>query len=269
MTREQKLLALWCVGAVIALAAVAFLFSSRGSELDATRAKAAALHEDYRALYPDQGVAAEETLTVIKRMRDHQELARTEAERQLVGALPDEYQRSDVTEASSRMRADLSALKQRAERLKIALPAQLPFETSGFDQAKVSLQLAQLYLYKQVLELCMDAGVSRVSGVRDGRSHRDLTGVYAVLTCEFVLEGNYESLSQLLLALRAKHAAGLGVREVKLSQATQSGQCTLVASLLTANQPQWELAPEGAPAGKSPAGGTPAQPGRRSRLGGG
>ena len=254
MTHEQKLLAIWCAGALITLVVAGYLIASRGDDLEAARVKGAALHEDYRKLYPDQGVAAADALAAIKRLRDHQEQARAEGERQLVGALPDEYQRSDVTEASSRMRADLSALKQRGERLKIALPAQLPFETSGFDQTKVSLQLAQLYLYKQVLDLCMDAGVTRVTGVRDGRSHRDASGVYAVLTCEFVLEGNFESLSQLIVALRAKHPAGLGVRDCKLSQAAQTGQCTLMASLLTANNPQWQLGVEGTPAIKSGAG---------------
>lgn len=268
MTHQQKLLAIWCGAALIALAVVGYLFSSRAGDLEATRTKATALHADYLTLYPEQGVGADEALAGLKRLRDHQEQARADAERQLVGALPEDYQRSDVTEASSRMRADLGALKQRGERQKIPLPTGLPFENSGFDQNKVSLQLAQLHLYKQVLDLCMDAGVARVSSVREGKNHRDPTGVYAVLTCEFAVEGNYEALSQLLLALRGKHALGLGVRELKLGQVGQAMQCTLVASLLTANNPQWQLTVENATPVK-PGAATPTQPGRRSRLGGG
>ena len=269
MTRDHKLLAIWCAAAVIALAVAGYLLSVRGGDLAAARDKGAALHQDYLALYPDQGTPAADVLASMQRLRDHQDKARTEAEGQLIGTLPDEYQRSDVTEASSRMRDDLSALKQRGERLKIALPAQLPFESSGFDQAKVSLQLAQLYLYKQVLDLGMDAGVTKVSSVKEGKSHRDASGIYAVLTCEFAFEGNYEALSQLLVALRAKHAAGMGVRDVKLSQGAQSGQGAITVSLLTANNPQWQLALEGVAPAKTGAGATPNQSGRRSRLGGG
>jgi len=267
MTRDQKLLIIWCTAAAIVLGVVATLFSSRGSELDAARTKATGLHREYLTLYPDAGVPASESLAVGERLRDHQEQARTDAERDLVGVLPEDYQRSDVTEASSRMRADLGALKQRAERQKIALPASLPFESSGFDQTKVSLQLAQLYLYKQVLDLCMDAGITRVSTVKEGKCHRDASGVYAVLTCEFAIDGNFEALSQVINGLRAKHAIGLGVRDLKLSQGAQSGQCSLTASLLTANNPQWKLEAEGAPAKAAGVPGTP--PRRRSALSGG
>lgn len=266
MTREQKLLALWCAGAAIALIVAGAVFASRGGDLAEARTKAASLHADYRRLYPDQGTTAEEARAALEQLGRRQKEALDDAERELVGTLPEEYQRSDVTEASSRMRADLGALKQRAERQKIALPGTLPFESTGFDQAKVSLQLAQLYLYRQVLDLCMDAGVTRIGAVRPARSHRDASGVYAILTCEFAVEGNYESLSQLLVALRAKHGAGLGVRELKLGQqAAQAMQCTLVASLLTANNPQWQLGPEDAPAPKA----ATTRPQLRTRLGGG
>ena len=268
MTHAQKLLAIWCAAALITLAVVGYLFSSRADDLETVRTRAAALHADYLALYPEQGVGAGEALAGIKRLREHQEQARADAERQLVGTLPEDYQRSDVTEASSRMRADLGALKQRSERQKIPLPAGLPFENSGFDQSKVSLQLAQLHLYKQVLDVCMDAGVARVSSVREGKSHRDPSGVYAVLTCEFAVEGNFEALSQLLLALRGMHGLGLGVRELKLGQVGQAMQCTLVASLLTANNPQWQLTLENT-APVKPGVVPPTQPVRRSRLGGG
>ena len=269
MTHDQKLLAIWCAGAGVVLLVIGLLFASRDAELDATRAKADALHADYLQLYPEQGTTAEEALAGLKRLRDHQEQARASAERDLLGMLPEEYQRGDVTEASSRLRADLGALKQRAERQKIVLPKVLPFESTGFDQAKVSLQLAQLYLYRQVLDLCMDASVASIDTVtvREGRGHRDPSGVYAVLTCEFAIAGNYESVSQLLIALRAKHGAGLGVRELKLSQqAAQTMQCTLVASLLTANNPQWQLGAENAPAAAKTGAAAPA---RRTRQGGG
>jgi hypothetical protein len=267
MTRDLKLLAIWCGASALALAILAILFSSRAAELEAARTKATQLHADYAALYPEAGVGADEALVTVKRLRDHQEQARGDAERALIGELPDEYQRSDVTEASSRLRADLGALKQRAERQKTALPGSLPFE-GGFDPERVSLQLAQLYLYKQVLELCMDSGIGRIGSVKEGRSYRDPTGLYAVVTCEFALDANFDAVSQLLAALRARHESGLGLRDLKLSLGAQGGACALVASLLTANNPQWKLSPDGTVAPK-PESGTAAPATRRSRTGGG
>lgn len=272
MTRDQQQLAIWCGGGVALLIIAGLVFGMRAGTLGESRAKADGLYEDYRKLYPDQGTPADEALKAAQLLRDHQGQARKEAESRLVATLPADYQRSGVNDAAAKLGSDVTALKQRAERQKITLPTALPYE-SGLDQdpAKSSLQLANLYLYKQVLDTCMDAGVTKVVSVKDGKSHRDASGLYAVVTCEIAVEGSYEALAALLDSLRAKHEAGIGVRELRLSQGQQACSAAITTSLLTINNPAWQLAAEaGSPAKRPAATATaPAEQPKRSRLGGG
>lgn len=267
MTRDHRQAAIWGGAAALLLIIAGVLFSSRAGTLAEATAKADALYADYRRLYPEQGMPADEALASVRLLRDHQAQARSEAEKQLVATLPSEYQRSGVSDAASTLGRDVNALKQRAERQRITLPSALPYIT-GLDQdpAKSSLQLANLYLYRQVLDLCMDAGVTTVKAVKEGKSHRDLSGLYAVVTCELTVEGSYEALTALLDNLRAKHDSGIGIRELRLAQAESSCTATLVTSLLTLNNPAWQLAPAGE-SERRPAAGEP--PPRRTRLGGG
>lgn len=276
MTRDQQQLAIWCGAAVVALAVCGWILSSRSVGLEESRAKADALYTDYRKLYPDQGTPADEALREVTRLRDHQAQARKDAETGLVAVLPADYQRSGVNDASSKLGSDVTALKQRAERQRIALPAKLPYEAGlETDPARASLQLANLYLYRQVLDACMDVGVAKINDVKEGKGYRDMSGLYAVITCDVTIEGSYDALTGLLDHLRSKHASGIGVRELRLTHGQQICTATVGASLLTVNNPAWQLpaiAPtvprKGSATNVPTATPTETQP-RRSRLGGG
>jgi len=272
MTRDQQQLAIWCGGAAALLIVAGVVFSMRATTLDESRAKADALYTDYRSLYPDQGTPADEAMKLVQLQKDHQAQARKDAESRLVATLPLEYQRSGVTDAAAKLSSDVTSLKQRAERQKIVLPSALPYEI-GLDQepGKSSQQLATLFLYKQVLDTCMDSGVTKVTSVKEGKGYRDDSGLYAVLTCDIAVEGTYEALSTLLDNLRTKHDVGIGIRDLHFAQGTQQCTIAMTTSLITVNNPAWQLAPQGGPPRRPPTGTAtpPAEPVKRPRLGGG
>ena len=272
MTRDQQQLAIWCGAAAVLLIVAGVVFSTRGTGLEESRTKADALYGDYRKLYPDQGIPADEAMKLVQLQKDHQAQARKDAESRLVATLPIEYQRSGVNDAAAKLGSDITALKQRAERQKIVLPSALPYE-SGLDQepAKSSQQLATLFLYKQVLDTCMDSGVTKVKSVKEGKSHRDASGLYAVLTCDIAVEGTYEALSALLDNLRTKHDAGIGIHDVHFTQGSQQCTIDMTTSLIIVSNPAWQLAPEGgAPRRPTTGAAAPAaEPVKRTRLGGG
>ncbi len=270
MTRHQQMLAIWGGGALVVLIVAGVILSGRADRLATARAEAERLHGAYQRLYPAEGRPSREALDAGKRLRDHQAQALKEAEEALIATLPDDYRRTDVNQTGSRLSADLASLRQRAQRQKVALPAQLPFER-GFDsdEAKRSLQLAQLYVYRTLLDLSMDSGVTRVSEVREGVPYRNASSTYAVLPCEIGVDGNYEAIVQLIDTLRARHEGGFGVRDLKLVQGPQGVQATILATFLTLHDPAWDLHPiSGVPArvGTIPASDAG---GRRPRLGGG
>ncbi|MBA3684351.1 MAG: hypothetical protein H0W72_03835 [Planctomycetes bacterium] len=267
MSQAQKILAIWCAGAVLVLVVFGVLLGIRGEELDTQRAKAATLHGEYLGMYPAQGEPAKDAQHRLKRLTDIQQLALKDAETALVPALPGDYQPTDINRASDRVRADLASLKQRAERQKIALPAALPFETGlDSDDGKRALQLAQFYLYKQVLGIAMDCGVPRIGLVKEGKASRDASGTYAVITCDFTIEAPYAAAAQLLTSMREAHGQGIGLRDLVLSQGKDGNTASFSASLITVNNPAWQLGSDGAAPAKG-AGAAPATR-TRSRLGG-
>lgn len=287
MTKDQQILLIWCGGALVGLVVAGVLLSGGAGSLEAVRSEADQLHAKYSELYPDEGRPSQEALAVARRMGEHQADERKRAEAALVAALPDDYRRTDVNQAGSRLSADLAALKQRAQRQKIGLPASLPFE-GGFDpeEARRSLQLAQLYLYRSITDLVMDTGITRILGIKEGAAYRDESGTFAVIPCEFVVEGSYDAIVALLDGMRSRHEGGFGIRDLKMTQAAQNVSATFLATMIVVNDPAWQLTAVSSvtPTGRSGGGTRPAttpQPtsggsetapegGRRSsRLGGG
>lgn len=287
MTRDQRILAIWGGAAAAGCIAAFVVLSMRAGTLEELRAKAETLHRDYTALYPREGVPIEEAKRSAALLREHQEQALKEADDRLVVTLPDEYQVAGVIEASARVRNDIAGLKQKAERQKVTLPPQLPFE-SGVVADKVGIQLAQVYLYRQVLDLCMDNGVGWIRALKEGGAFRDASGTYAVVTCEFTIEASDTAMAQLLLALRQRHdvkveprapgeppmpLGGIGIRSLKLAQSQQGREATIVASLITVNNAAWQLPVDGGPvrgaSATAPASTTTPPAPTRSRLSGG
>jgi hypothetical protein len=274
MTRDQIQLAAWGGGGLVLLIIAGVILSSRAGLLEQVRSEATQLHGQYTTLYPNDGRPSQEALTAAERLQDHQTQALKDAEEKLVAVLPDDYRRTDVNQAGSRLSADLASLKQRAQRQKIAIPQELPFE-KGFDaeEGRRSLQLAQLFLYHSAIGLIMDSGITRITNVSMGTGYRDESGTYAVLPCEFVLEGNYEAFVQVVDTLREHHDQGFGIRDIKLTQGPQAVQGTLLITMITICEPVWELPAISGTIVRSGVRGaaTPARPeskGRESRLGG-
>ncbi len=271
MTKEQQILAIWGGGALVALIAAWIFLSGRADNLATVSGEAASLHQNYEKLYPEKGRPSQEALDAGKLLRDHQALALTTAEKSLIATVPEEYRRTDVNQAGSRLSSDLATLRQRAQRQKVTLPAQLPFERGlEADEGKRALQLTQLFVYKTVVELAMDAGFSRITAIKEGIPYRDASSTYAVVPCELSISGNYEAVVQLLDTLRAQHTQGLGVRDLKLVQESQGVQATLLVTCMTLNDPVWGLNAAAAPAAAGGRSATPdAGSNRRPLLGGG
>jgi hypothetical protein len=269
MTSDQKLLGVWGGGALALIVVGRIVLGSRADSLAENKNKAQDLHRRYEALYPAEGMTAAEADQKLGRLVEHQKKATEQAENFLVPNLPKEYEISDLGSASSQASAELDTLTQRAQRQKVELPTSLPFK-GGLDQDedKRSIQLAQLYLYRKVLDLLMDVGIKKVDTVTTGKSTRDPSGNYAVATCEFAFTAEYQSCQQLLMQLLNCHEIGIGLREIDIEQSKDGSQkVRLVASLLMVNRPSWNLPVEAAPVATraSADGAAPARPGRATR----
>ncbi len=247
MTKDGQTLALWGgVAGAVAVIGITWVMI-RGGTLADNHARAKQLAGDQAKAQPigtklDQQIAA-----VLKAAQD-QDKALKQATGVLVPALKPEYLAADLTSGANRVATDLKALRQRAERTRVALPGTLPLE-SGLDpdEAVRLVQLAQLDLYRISLDTIMDAGITRVSTVTAGRAWTDPSSTYALLTAEIDIEGPYEAVQATLQGFLGVHAQGVGLRGVTIipgSRAESPMRVHLTTSLLTANQPTWKLAAE-------------------------
>jgi hypothetical protein len=270
MTPDQKLLAMWGGGALAIILIGGFILGGRADSLAENKGKALDLHRRYAALYPAEGMTAADAELKLGRLVEHQKRATEQAENFLVPNLPKEYEISDQNRASSLANQDLVELTQRAQRQKVELPASLPFK-SGLDQEEDerSLQLAQLYLYRTVLNVLMDVGVTKIESVSTGKSTRDSSGNYAVVTCQFSFTAEYQSCQQLLMQMLNCHEIGIGLRAIDIEQSKDASQkVRMTASLLLVNRASWNLPVEAAPVaarGVSTEGAAPTRPGRITR----
>lgn len=256
VTLEQKMLAIWGGGAFIVIIAGWMIIGSRAEALEQSKATAAGLYQKYQSLYPAEGMPVPDAEQKLGRLADHQKKALAQAEQFLVPDLPKEYQIPDLGSASAQVRTELATLTQNAQRQKIELPT-LPFQKGLSAEAdKRSLELAQLYLMRKVLDAVMDVGIAKVTNVTEGRHTRDPSGNYAVITCEVDCVADYQASQQLLLHLLNCHEIGIGVRDVAIEQNKDGSQKVHVsASLLTANDPAWQLPAAAGPAAPAQASG--------------
>jgi hypothetical protein len=251
MTSDTRTLTIWgaAAGAVTIIALAWVLI--RGSSLSDARERVKTLSADY-AKAQSNGTRLDSQIQALQRAAQDQTKALEQAAGTLVPELKPEYQVTDLTSGANRVATDLKALRQRADRTRVALPGSLPLE-GGLDpdESARQLQLAQLWLYRLALDTVMDAGVTRIATVTPGRAWSDPSGTYAILTADLDLDAPYEALQATLQALLAGHRQGLGLRALALTpnpaKADGPLRAKLTVSLLTANRAAWKLIPDKAP----------------------
>ena len=248
MTGEQRTLAIWG-GAAGAVAVIGLAWVViRGGSLADDRARIAQLTSDYAKAQP-AGTKLESQIAAVQKAAQEQGRALDEAARTLAPELKSEYRASDLTSAANRVATDLKALRQRAERTRVALPASLPLE-GGLDPEETvrQQQLAQLSLIRSALDLVMDAGVARISGISPGKPWADPTETYAVFPAEIDIEAPFEAIQAVLQGFLAAHKQGLGLRGAVLTPnlAKPDGpvRAKLTVSLVTPVKPEWKLVPD-------------------------
>jgi len=244
MTPDQKTLSIW--GGSLAAAVIAgwIWLDINEDRLGVLQNNAFSLKEKYKDLYPDEGIPVSEATKKWKTVAEHQTAALSEAEAAMVPAMPKAYLETELSSAAGQVRTDLLYLKQKADRQMVKLPAILPFEEGLDPEAKMrGMQLAELYLYKNALDDCMDAGVTVVSTVHAGKGGCDPFEKYAIFLCDIDIETTFEKAESLMLDLVQKqNAKGYGIRSLSLEHTkTGNERISLTFSLLVANDPAWGL----------------------------
>ncbi len=247
MTPDQKTLAIW--GGSLAAAVIAgwIWLDVNDGNLETRQGMAEQLKAKYKDLYPDTGIPVNEATRKWKTVAEHQTAALTEAEAAMVPAMPKPYLETELSSAAGQVRTDLLYLKQKADRQMVKLPATLPFEEGLDPEAKMrGMQLAELYLYKNALDDCMDAGVTVITTVHAGKGGCDPFEKYAIFLCDIDIETTFEKAESLMLDLVQKqNAKGYGIRSLSLEHIkTGNERISLTFSLLVANDPAWGLKAE-------------------------
>lgn len=248
MTSETRTIALWggIAGAVAVLGLI--WVGWRSGVLDEQRARTTQLATDLAVAQP-AGIRLDQQLTAVQNSGQEQSKALDVASSALAPELKAEYRSSDLTSAANRVATDLKALRQRADRTGVKLPASLPLE-SGLDADETvrQVQLAQLGLYRITLDSLMESGVQRITALQPGRAWSDPSGAYAILTAEIDIEAPYEVIQSALQSLVSAHKQGVGVRGITLvptpGRPEAPQRAHLSVSLMLPNQSAWKLIPE-------------------------
>jgi hypothetical protein len=259
MTPQHKTLAVWggVTGGILVLGLG--LLSWQISSLAATRSEHARLVGELAQTWlPDRPDEAVRYANDLKDRARKQDAALAQAESAVAPAIPPEYQASDLATSAARVRADLVALRQRAERSRIALPGGLPYESGlDADETARAMQLIGLHALRRTLELCMDAGVTRITAINPGKPATDPTGTYAVFPLDLDLEANPEASGALFAGLLGTHRRGLGLRAAAIEAGKDAKnpvhRLKLTVTLLVHADPEWNLKPEAAAKGTAPA----------------
>lgn len=251
MTPDQRVLASWGAGLTGAVIFGWILLDViRGPVLTEQTTLAENLGKSYQELYPAEGMAIEKATETWKLVRDHQQAALKDTETSMVPQLPHEYQDEDLSSGGARVNDDLKFLKHKAQRQNVQLPSTLPFEEGLNENPKQRLmQLAQLYLYRQLIDTCMEAGVTKIALVKVDKGPCDPQRKYALMLCKIELDITWERTSQLLADLnQAQNRKGFGLRGLTIEHnASGNEKVNLEVSLMTANNPAWNLNPDSAP----------------------
>jgi len=250
MTPQQKILAVWG-GVAGGILIVGFgVLSWQIGSLSAARSEHARMRSELAQTWlPDRPDEAVRYANDLKDRARKQEAALTQAESAVVPAIPSEYRAGDLATAAARVRADLVAVRQRAERSRIGLPGGLPYEAGlEADETARALQLIGLHALRRTLELCMDAGVSRITATNPGKPVADLTGTYAIFPLELEVEASPDASGALFAGLLGAHRRGLGLRAASIDAGKDAKnpmhRLKLTVTLLTRADSAWNLKPE-------------------------
>jgi hypothetical protein len=250
MTPDQLIIAKWGGGLLAGLIVGSIvLHSVRGATLEERDAHAKMLGEEYVKLYPAEGMAIEEATATWNKLKEHQQVALKDAEASMVPVLPRGYRETDLSSGAAQVHADLQYLKQKAQRTQVKLPGTLPFEEGlSADPNQRLMQLAQLYLYRNALDTCMEAGITKINNVKVETGPTDPQQKYALLVCSLELDMPWDRTSQLLADFnQTQNRKGYGVRSVSIEHDRSGNQRVMLAiSLMTANNPAWGLRPDSA-----------------------
>jgi hypothetical protein len=237
LTSVQRSLAIWGGGTLLILIVGVIALAIRGASLDELSAQAAKLHGDYVRLYhpdkPNDGLPESDTERELTRAKDLQSDALNKAEATLVPDLSLAYTNTAVNEADAQVHADYQAIRQLASSHKVSLPGNLPF-TQGLDQDpnRRSLQLATLYLYRAVLDRCIQSGVSKIIGVTPDKAILDPSKSYMQVSCLFSMETHYEAGQKVLQELLKASNLGIGLSTLHLEQKTDVVQSMIFTATL-------------------------------------
>jgi hypothetical protein len=283
MTPDRATLYVWGGGALVVVIVGWAWLSFRSGELAAAQAKSDDLNRRYIALFhPDQaaasppnGVAITDAVKAAQVAAHKQQDDAAAVENALVPDLLPQYRNSDPTSGANMVRMDHLAIIQRAQRQKMKLPATLPLDSGlDSDDTKRAIQLAQLYLYRAVIDQCLESGVTRVDAVTLGKAEADPSASYEIMTCEFELAARFENGQMLLQNLLLAHKLGIGVASLSIEPTHEDLQkIHLVASLIILNRdhlPAGTLTgvPAGSPGQGAPAAMAPSGAAAHPRLGG-
>jgi len=268
MTPDRATLYVWGGGALFVVIVGWAWLSFRSGELAAAQAKSDDLNRRYIALFhPDQaavsgpnGVAIADAVKAAQVAAHKQQDDAAAVENALVPELLPQYRNSDPTSGATLIHIDHLAIIQRASRQKMKLPSSLPLD-SGLDgdDAKRAIQLAQLYLYRAVIDQCLDSGVARVDTVTLGKAESDPSGTYEILTCDFELAARFENGQMLLQNLLLAHKLGIGVASLSIEPTHEDLQkIHLTASLIIPNRDHLPAGQLTGAAASSPGQGAPA-----------
>jgi len=275
MTAHQRL-GIWLGALLVGLIVAWFVLDQRAGELQGLQAQATELGVSYARLYPENGLSAAEAERKWKSLMEHQEGALHEAQATLVPPLPRDYQDADLSSATALVHRDHSYLRNKAQRLGGKLPQSLPLDDKlDINESLRGMQLAQLYLLRQVVDAVLEAKPNRpvISSLRLGKGSTDPDQRLAVLLCEVDTELPFAIADQLLLeAAQQWPRKGLSLRNVSIEPRNDplNNLCRvqLTASLRVPNQKGWGLKPEAGLNGLK-AGSGPITTGQRpGRLGG-
>lgn len=267
MTPEQKNMMMWTgiIAGIILLGWI--VLDVRKETWSSAHARALGLIAKYDASHPAHGASAETIKRDLDSIQAQQNEQLSQAESALISPLPEQFTNAEISAAEGTVREAINLLEQKAQRQNIPL-VDLPYKKAGLDSSidVRRMQLAHVYLYSGVVDVCIDAGVSSITAVQvmsGGVS--DPSETYGLITCnvEVVAKWKGEVNTVLSELLRRQNHKGYGMRSLEIMQNEDGTQrVRLSVSLFTRNEKAWGLKSEG--------GGKPAVPSsapvKRSRI---
>lgn len=201
----KKEIALWAGVPLLLLIVYSVSFDS-SAEIDKRNRTLKQKAEQYSDYYlnPKATVTFDEALAENNQQLEEQQQEFERIIKRAMPGLPPVYRTSNYTKASAQATADLAAVRKLAERTGVSLPSSLPnADALDTDPVKFSQQLAELYLFRQSLEMLIrDAasGKLNVTGlaINNKSGFTDQSGAIAVYLLDITAQIDFRSLERTL-----------------------------------------------------------------------